>query len=136
MAAGGRRMSGLGFGVLLFAMAIQGLTPDYASLASPWLLRLVSAWSMGEAIAEGDPSSRPAPLRGDDAGDLDGSWGTVAAKAGARVRLDDDGPSLRSLLSAGFLERPAPPACPSHRPPRPAVRGPGGLISALCRFRC
>lgn len=129
------RMTGVGTGVLLVAMAIQGLTPDCGSLASSWLLRVVSSWSTDGLIEEGDPSSRPSPPR-DDVGDPGETWGTVGANIASRIRLDDQGPLLSMLLPAGLLERPARPACRSLLPASPVVRGPGGLISALCRFVC
>src|SRR5262249_52507548 len=51
-----RRSTRAAFGIALLVMAIQGLTPDCANLASPWLLRLVTAVSV-DGRASGDDLS-------------------------------------------------------------------------------
>ena len=63
MAGVARRSIWAGYRIVLLAMAIQGLTPDSASLASPWLLRIVTSASV-DGLAAGDgSSSMPTPLR-------------------------------------------------------------------------
>src|SRR5690242_1244179 len=76
--------------IVLLAVALQGLTPDRANLASPWLLRLVTAVSVDDAASGEHRSSMLAPLDGrEDGGDTGGICQGVAAHFAPRIRLDD-----------------------------------------------
>jgi hypothetical protein len=114
-------------------MAIQGLTPDFGSLASSWLLRLVASGPTHSRAPDGD--SVPIP-RG-DRGDVPGELGS-AIRAGSvlRGRLDAGGRICFPILPAGLLERPGPAATRSLHPPGGVPLGSEDRLPSLCRFLC
>jgi hypothetical protein len=123
-----------GYGILLLAMAIQGLTPDYRNLASSWLLRFVTSISADVPLADGDPSPMPAPLQSE--GGPCEICRMVTAETALRIRSDDGNRLCISFLIATLLERPIRSAPRSRRllgviPPRS-----DGLVPSLCRFQC
>ncbi len=137
MAGVARRSMWAGYRVVLLAMAIQGLTPDSASIVSPWLLRIVTSASV-DGLAAGDgSSSMPTPLHGSEEGGVAGViCQAEAAVSAPRVRLDDDRRLSIPFLAAGLRDRPIP-STPRSRPSRSVVqRWPDGLLPFLCRFRC
>jgi hypothetical protein len=124
-------MTRAGYWILLIAMAVQGLTPDYSNLASSLRFRLVCS---GLADSGG---CTPLPF---PRGDLDGVPGEVCGEASAhdapRVRLDADGRPCVRFLPGGLLDRPGRSAPLSSLPPGVVLRWPDGLIISLCRFVC
>ncbi len=78
------RSSRIGQLILLVAMAIQGLTPDFRNLSSPWLFRILT-WELAD-LAGGKDSDR-CPLDDHDKGP-----GEVFAPGGmhASLRLHRD----------------------------------------------
>jgi hypothetical protein len=124
-------MTRVGYPIVLIAMAIQGLTPDYSNLASSMLFRLVCS-----GLA--DPGGcTPLPI---PRGDQDGVPGEVCGEASGRdvtrVRLDDDGRPCLRFLPVDLLDRPGRSAPLSSLPPGVVMRWPYGLIISLCRFVC
>ena len=118
-------------------MAIQGLTPDCANLASPWLLRIVTSGSVDGVAAAGGKASMPTPLHDSDAGDAASEiCQTVVAKSAPRVRLEDDHRLCITFLAGGLRDRPIGSASRSHPSGCLVQRWPDGLIPSLCRFRC
>ncbi len=137
MTAGVRRSMWAGYRIVLLVMAIQGLTPDSASLASPWLLRLITPASV-DGLAAGDgSSSMPKPLHGDEEGGVAGVICQPATAVSApRVRLEDDRRLSIPFLAATLCDRPIRSAPPSVRFRGLVQRWPDGLIRSLCRFLC
>jgi hypothetical protein len=132
-----RRSILAGYRVLLVATAIQGLTPDHGSLASPWLLRLVTSGWPGGRAADGGPAPMPTPI---SSGDHDGVPGevcsAVAAKSSLRARLDTGERLCIQLIPIGLIERPSRTVPRRPYPTGEIWRGSDGLIPALCRFVC
>jgi hypothetical protein len=126
-----------GYRIVLLAMAIQGLTPDSASLASPSLLRIVTSASVdGLAAGEGS-SSMPKPLHGsEDGGVAAVICQPVEAESAPCVRRDDDRRLSIPILAAGLFDRPIRSAPRSVRSRGLVQRWPDGLIPTLCRFLC
>ncbi len=123
--------------IVLLAMAIQGLTPDSASLAFPWLLRLITPASI-DGLAAGDgSSSMPKPLHGSEEGGVAGViCEPVAAVSAPCVRRDDDRGLSIPFLAASLRDRPIRSAPRLVRSRGLVQRWPDGLIPSLCRFLC
>jgi hypothetical protein len=137
MVGADRRSTRAAFRIALLVMAIQGLTPDYANLASPWFLRLVTAASVDGRASGDDLSSMPTPRNGSDDGGVAGEiCQTVAAESAPRVRRDDDRRLRLPFLLAGLCDRPTRSAPRSLLSPVPVRRWPDGLMPSLCRFLC
>ena len=131
------RSTWAGYRILLVAMAIQGLTPDYANLASSRLSRLVaSGWTTRPAADVGRvPSSAPIPR--DDQDDGPGEiCSRVTVESPLRVRLDAGGRRCIHFLSIVPFERPSRWAPRAFDPTGGDSRGSQGLIARLCRFVC
>jgi hypothetical protein len=137
MAGVARRSMWAVYRIVLLGMAIQGLTPDSASLASPWLLRMITTASV-DGLAAGDgSSSMPKPPRGSEEG---GAAGAIcqhgAAVSAPRVRLDDARRLSVPFLAASLRDRPMRSAPRLVRSRGLVQRWPDGLIPSLCRFLC
>ena len=126
----GPRTSRIGRNLLLIALTIQGFTPDFRNLASPWLIRLLACSS-----AEMVPGEPAAPLSPQDHQDGPSEFGAPASlDAIPRNRYDS---SIRPCAAL-------PPPAPSERWIAPALgschffgiaeRGSHDLIRSLCRF--
>jgi hypothetical protein len=125
-----------GYGILLVAMAIQGITPDYVNLASPWLLKLVISVSADDP-AEGDPSPSPAPLDRNDGEGVPGEFCSKAtAESALRVNLDTGGRLCVRYLPSALLDSPGRSATRSLHPHGVVQPGFDGSIPSLCRFQC
>jgi hypothetical protein len=128
-----RRSTRAGCRILLIAMAIQGLTPDYGNLASSWLLRLVTSGPADGRAADGDS----APIPRGDQDNVPGTIGsTAAARSALRGRLDAGGRIGIHILPVNSLERPGRTTPRSLHPPGTHPTGPDGRLSSLCRFLC
>jgi hypothetical protein len=131
------RSARAGYGILLVAMAIQGLTPDDGNLASSWLLRLVSAVPTDDMAQDGQAPSMPTPPRGCDDDGVPGEFCRgVAAVTALRIRLDDGSRLRIYFLPAGLPDWPTRSGARSVYPAGLFLRGPNGLIPSLGRFRC
>jgi hypothetical protein len=132
-----RRSIRAGYRILLVAIAIQGLTPDHASLASTWLLRCVALGSPDHWAADDGAAPMPTPIHAGDHDVVPGEFcSNMSAESSLRVRLDTGGRLSIHLIPIGLLERPnrSDPRSPC---PIGVVRwGFGGLIRSLCRFLC
>jgi hypothetical protein len=137
MAGVARRSMWAVYRIVLLNMAIQGLTPDSASLASPWLLRMITPAPV-DGLAAGDGStSMPKPLRGSKEGGLVGVTCQPGADVSApRVRLDDDRRLSIPFLVANLHDRPIRSAPRALHSRSPVQRWPDDLIPSLCRFLC
>lgn len=125
-----------GHAVLLFAMAVQGVTPDDRALASSRLLTLVANSTFGVRPSADTPSPSPFRVPDDREDEIPGELCSIAATdATSRVRLDD---SLRIILQVIAVERPGVHArlATRLRPPIDALAPGPGLICSLCRFLC
>jgi hypothetical protein len=133
----GKSLTRAVYGILLIAMAIQGLTPDYSNLASSWLLRLVTSGSADSRAADGGSAPLPTPV---PRGDHDGIPGEVCAEASdrdaPRVRVGAGDRPGAPFLPVGPLDRPSRSAPRPSIPPGVVTRGSDGLIPSLCRFLC
>ena len=137
MAGMARRSMWAGYRIVLLAMAIQGLTPDSASLAFPWLLRIITP-AAADGLAAGDgSSSMPKPLHGSDEGRAAGViCEPVAAVSAPCVRREDDRRLSISFLATVLRDRPIRSAPRSLRSRGLVQRWPDGLNPSLCRFLC
>ncbi len=137
MAGVARRSMWTVYRIVLLAMAIQGLTPDSASLASPWLLRMITPAPVDGLAADKASSSMPKPLHGSTEG---GAAGVICqpgpAESAPRVRLDDDRRLSIPFLAASLRDRPIRSAPRSLRSRGLVQRWPDRLIPSLCRFLC
>lgn len=133
----GRRSLRFGPRLLLLAMSLQAITPDFRDLASARIFHLVSAGllTQWDHRPEKAPSDRSAPA-GHDEGAPDDSCGLDQVVAAPRMRLgQEDRPRLLLFLNlpprdAGIPSADVPP-CPGA----PAWSSERSLPS-LCRFRC
>jgi hypothetical protein len=127
-------MTRVGYGILLIAMALQGLTPDCSNLASSMLLRLVSSGLAESRAADG---CTPLPI---PRGDQDGIPGEVCGEASdrdaTRVRLDADGRPCVRFLPVGLLDQLSRSAPLSSLLTSVVLRWPDGLNAPFCRFLC
>ena len=138
MAGVARRSMWAGYRIVLLAMAIHGLTPDSASLASASLLRIVTSASV-DGLAAGDrSSSMPKPLHGSEEGGAAAViCQPVEAKSAPCVRRDDDRRLSIPILAAGLFDRPGSRSASRSVRSRGLVqRWPDGLNPSLCRFLC
>ena len=125
-----------GHAVLLFAMAIQGVTPDDRALASSRLLKLVATSTFDSRLTAGDPAPSPFGAPDDRENEIPGELSSmVATAASSRVRLNDD---IRIILQVIVADRPEAHASFASRPfpPVNALTSKTGLILRLCRFLC
>jgi hypothetical protein len=137
MAGVARRSMWAVYRIVLLAMAIQGLTPDSASLASPWLLRMITPAPVDGLAAGNGSSSTPKQLHGSKDSDVAGVICQPGAAVSApSVRLDDDRRLSSPFLAASLRERPIRSAPCSLRSRGLVQRWPEGLIPSLCRFLC
>jgi hypothetical protein len=131
----GKRSTWAAYRIVLITMAIQGLTPDYSSLASPWLLRIVASPSVHGLAASDDAS--PLPRHDSDDGGVPGAMCQSEAVVSApRVRLDDDRWLRILFLATSLRDRPirsATRSLSSQCLVQPRSYGP---IPPLCHFLC
>jgi hypothetical protein len=126
-----------GYRILLVAIAIQGLTPDRASLASTWLLRCVALgspdhWAVGDGAAP-----LPTPTHGGEQDVAPGVFcSNVTTGSSLRVRLDTGGRFCIHLIPIGLLEWPSRSDSRSRCPTGVVWWGSDALIHSLCRLRC
>jgi hypothetical protein len=124
------------YAILLFATAIQGLTPDQSDLASPRLLRLVLSTLLdSESDCGRAPTSIPIPS-GEEDGVPREFFSTLGPDATPRVRPGTHRLPCVDILAVGLLDRPASPATHSLRRPDAVACGADRLILSLCRFQC
>jgi hypothetical protein len=132
-----RPPSRAGCRILLVAIAIQGLTPDHASLASTWLLRCITLGSPGHWAADDGAAPMPTPIHGGDHDVVPGeSCSNVAAESSLRVRFDTGGRLCIHVIPISLLERPNRSDFRSPCPIGVVRWGSDGLIRSLCRFLC
>jgi hypothetical protein len=137
MAGVARRSMWAVYRIVLLNMAIQGLTPDSASLASPWLLRMITPAPVDGLAAGTGSSSIPMPQHGSKGGGVAEVISQPAADVSTpRVRLDDDRWLSIPFLTATLRDRPIRSAPRSLRSRGLVQRWPDGLIPSLCRFLC
>ena len=137
MAGVARRSMWAVYRIFLLAMVIQGVTPDSASLASPWLLRMITPAPVDGPAAGDGSSSMPKPLDASTEGGVAGAiYQHGAAVSAPRVRLDDDRRLSIPFLAASLRDRPIRSAPRSLRCRGVVQRWPDGLIPSLCRFLC
>ncbi len=126
------RSSQIGRLILLIALAIQGMTPDLRSLASPWLFRILT-WELADLTFGHDPEPTPVGDRDDIPSDVCSPGGMhesprlqrhPSGRLGAEFTLNC--PSERWLQSAIL----------SFHAHILATQGGDDRIRALCRFRC
>ena len=132
-----RRSIRAGHRILLITIAIQGLTPDHGSLASPWLFRLVSAGLTDPptVVGRSAPSPIPSPREHED-GIPDVIGSAVVADLTLRGALDAGGGPRAHFLPTGLFDRMTRSSPRSLILAGPALQGCDTLTLSLCRFRC
>jgi hypothetical protein len=132
-----RRSIRAGYGILLVAMAIQGITPDHVDLASARLLRLVTHGLAGSRCADTDCAPRHIPIPHDQDDRSPGEIRlTVVTNAAPRTRLDGGTRPSIYRLSPGLPESLARWILYSLQPAEKVQRSPQELILSLCRLTC
>lgn len=133
----GMRSTRAGFRILLFAMAVQAITPDLRDLASSRLFRLVSSGLSPSRAPAGapTPSRTPVPLDQDDQSP-DDSCGVIDAGAASRVRLETGARLRVQFLLADLPEHLGPLTLRASTVPGTAIWTVDRSNSSLCRFRC
>jgi hypothetical protein len=126
------RSSWIAHQIVLIAVAIQGLTPDFRNLSSPWLFRIVT-WELVD-LAGGHGSESP-PGEDHDEGPDD-----VCAANGLdailRLRFDAGSQYTAELTPVRPSERLIRSTTLSSLPHIISSRGGDDLIRSLCRFLC
>jgi hypothetical protein len=126
------RSSRIAHQVLLIALAIQGLTPDFRNQSSAWLFRILT-WESADLVGGDDSGSLPLD-------DFDEGPGEVFAPGGMhpslRLHRDAVGRPTAEFGSICACERMFRSAILSFHPHILAMQGGDDLIRSLCRFHC
>jgi hypothetical protein len=126
------RSSRIGRMILLVALAIQGVTPDFRNLSSPWLLRILD-WEMGDLAFGKD--SEPLPVENHDDGPSD-VCAPGSMHNSLRLHRDSVGRLAAEFTPIGPSERLIRSSVLSFHPHILARHGGDDLIRSLCRFLC
>ena len=126
------RSSRIAHQFLLIAMAIQGVTPDFRNLSSPWLFRILT-WESADLAGGKDSDSLPVE-------DHDKGPDEVCAANGMdailRLRFDVGSRDASEFTPVRPSERLIRSTTLSFHPHIISMQGGDDLIRSLCRFLC
>jgi hypothetical protein len=126
------RSSRIGRLILLVALAIQGVTPDPRSLASPRLFRILT-WELADLAFGQDPDPPPIGDRDENPSDVCSPSGMHEGPRLSRDPAGRPGAEITSNCSCGRLLQSSILSFHAHIL---AMQGGDDRILALCRFRC